>query len=494
MAGKKTQVTGGARVGNGKKKMGKMTKTLVTALVAVVVLAGAVAAINFIPEEEESSGSEDKSVVLFSENRKSITEVKVENESGGYTAVWNDGKVTIPALEGVPENVSLISALSLKATKITATQMITEDLSNEASYGLDEPRARVKISYGEGESFEIEFGDSAPGQAGVYAKCGGKIYITDATTAAGFLYSDKELANLALTPTVDIGKEMVIFGDITLEGSSRKETIKIRRTADENDSPLIVAAVFEMVEPHNRLVGLEATEVLFNSILNINATELLIIAPTEEEIKAHGLDVPYSSVKYMLYESEELTDYQEFGIYISEPDEEGYCNAMIEGSSGIYKIKYKENSLFDAEYKDMLDNMPVLPMIKNVAQLTVKFGEEEYAYTLDAPDEKTLNVSCRGETIDTENFRVLYQTILMLTGEEFVEGVTDLGDEYMTITYKYIDERYEDSVLRLYEGPVRRYYIEINGGVDFTVKAQRVEDIEEKCAKLQNGEDIELYY
>jgi len=481
-------------VGKVKKKKNKMMRTLVMSLVAVVVLAGAVAAIKFIPKGEESSGLENKSVVLFSEDKKSITEVKVENKAGGYTADWNNGEVTIPALDGVPVNANLISALAKKTVKITASQMISDELTEEGKYGLDEPTAKVKISYGEGKSFEIEFGDVAPGQAGVYAKHDGKIYITESLTAAAFFYSDKELADLALTPTVNFEEETVLFGDITLDGSSRKEAIKIRRTEEVSDTPLVIAAAFEMLEPHNRLVSFEAADTLFNSILNVNATELLIVNPTEEEIKAHGLEVPYSSVKFMLYESNELTDYQEFGIYVSEPDEEGYCNAMIDGSTGIYKVKYKENSLFDAEYKDMLDNMPILPLIKNVSQLTVKFGEEEYVYSIATPEETELGVTCKGQAIDSANFRILYQTLLMLTGEEFVEDVTDLGDAYMTITYKYTDERYEDSVVRLYNGPIRRYYIEINGGVDFTVKAQKVDDIEEKCVKLQNGEDIQIYY
>ena len=89
---------------------------------------------------------------------------------------------------------------------------------------------------------------------------------------------------------------------------------------------------------------------------------------------------------------------------------------------------------------------------------------------------------------------LLCSAVLMLSGEEFVEDEPEVTEPYMTVTYKYVNTNYDDNEINFYKGPLRRYYAEFNGGIDFTVKEQKIDDVKDKCEKLQRGEKIEVIY
>ncbi|MBP0990818.1 MAG: DUF4340 domain-containing protein [Oscillospiraceae bacterium] len=478
---------------NRKKKKGKMWKTLVILLAGALVLGAGAYFITSGKDNGVSESSGKETIVLFSSS--ALKEVSVENGKGGYTlTVDESGTGTVPELSGIPTNLKNIKSVVQKSGKISAAQLVKEDLSDSEEYGLSQPSAKIEIKYGDGESFKISLGDSVPGNVGVYAECGGKIYIIQNTAANVYFYGYNDLADLALTPEVDPENEVVIFGDIELGGWSRKEKIMISRTEEDEDTPLLVAAGFEMTEPKRRLVSFEAADEIFNSVLNIHATGIEIMHATQEDISEKGLADPYTYVKYVLYEDTDMTKPQYFGIYVSEPDEDGNCFAMIDGSEAIYVIKYVPDSIFDAEYKDLLDNMPILPYINNVAEFIIKIDGTTYDYVLTLDSDENLTVVCNGTTIDTDNFRSLYQSVLMLSGEEFVEDEPEVTEPYMTVIYKYVNTNYDDNEINFYKGPLRRYYAEFNGGIDFTVKEQKIDDVKDKCEKLQRGENIEVIY
>jgi hypothetical protein len=132
------------------------------------------------------------------------------------------------------------------------------------------------------------------------------------------------------------------------------------------------------------------------------------------------------------------------------------------------------------------------PLRLDLASLVVSFGGETYTYQSGKNDDGTQYAFVNGKAMDIDLFYSFYRLVTSAASDGlYLADAVATGNPLMTITYTYLDPDKSPDVMTLYEGGRARVDVDVNGTIEFDMKASFVDVMELACRHTVTGEPIE---
>lgn len=472
--------------------MNKKVKGLIIGGAAVVVLVAVLLLLMFMPNggDDTSASSEttssSKSIELNNQAAADVVTVKVVLPDEEYTMTQGgETAYSMTGMEDAPASNAIYAALASDAASLKALELISEETSNLADYGLDEPRSQVEITYADGTGANLSVGIAAPSGSGTYVLIDGKVYLFEDTRVDSFLYHKVDYISKTVTPTAATGDDAPVLKKITLEGTLRPEPIVMdisQETAND-----VTTDVYTMTAPKQRETDSANAAAAGNKIFRLTAEKVIAFNVTDEQLEEYGLKDPYSKV---------TVDYadQTITLMSSEPDDEGMAYVMNASKNVIFQANVSELGWVTATYEDLVSKTVMAPMVNDLSKITVTTPDQSYEFgvttTVDEEDEdvKTNTFTYQGKELASANFRIFYRNMIGCQKEEFTDQ-QPTGEPLLTFQYEYTDGRTPD-VVEFYKGENLMVLVSVNGECESKETQSYVDKILEDVVKVVNDEEV----
>lgn len=510
------------------KKPGKLTdsrKKTIILIVAVAAVAALVLLLIFLrkqplPSQDEESSlpaqisldvgedGEHEAVVAVDENgdirqngngslltyvRSDIKQIDVENKDGSFRIIPTtpDGEgtaYTVVGLEDYEIQSDIADEIAGKCAQLDFSKVISAD-ADLAEYGLDEPAAKVTVTYQDDTYAVIRVGDTAPAQAGAYVSFGSSkaVYLVDLNTVSSFSYSVNKLVSQNITDKVE-DSALLEFSDLTVSGTRYDEPITLEPNRDE-----AVGFSYEVTAPRRMFADEIESHDIAGNIRGLFAESVVCVNPSSDQLKSYGLDEPYASVK-AAYPDTDIV------LHASAPNEDGTVNLYNPDKKVIYSIQLAAVCWVKTGLEQLTPENPLNVNLAHVAQIGFSAGDTDFTVDVssdthtvtdeDTGTEQTVTdttASCNGKALDTGNFQVFFQNINAIKNL----GSTDekAGGKVLTITFRYTTDRSDDTVT-VYEGS-KDYLLDVNGVRMGSVSKSYIDKLIAGGADLIKGETVE---
>ncbi len=490
--------------------MKKTTKTMIIAIVSVVLLVGIFLLVYFVvptSSEEDTTSEFTEEYNLISHIPAEIEKIEVDNEYGKFTllsetptteSVAEDGTTstyteeTIYTLEGYEDMELLTGAPDTVANdcaSLTSTKIV-DDGTKKSDFGFDEPRAVVKVTYNTGDTATIRVGSDASSDLGAYVMVDGdnNVYLVDSDAADGYLYGAMDMltTEIGFAASDDSGNVFtkMVFGGSLFGG----EEISLEYSDYEAFSESYV-----ITSPDNTLANEGTVTYMVNNVRNLTAEKVIAVNVDEEKIKEYGLDNPYVTVE---------AEYPDLSVSykVTAPDEDNMLYLLSDGI--IYQMDAASITWVNYTYDEMLPTNVMSPKLSGVDKITVETTDKKYEFEIstettvtqdsDTDVETTVTtVTYNGETLDESNFNVFYQN---LTSAER-SGTDEIPKDkkaVLTVTYEFSDGKTGSAVY--YEAENRKCPVLINDTLSGLAFESYVTTITSDVAKVASGETVASVY
>ena len=501
-----------------KKPLTKRQRSLVTAgaiLAALILVVGVLFVLPSAeqPEESESSSEKEEGIRIFGFDSKMLETIEVENAFCEYTidittGTYDSGEEytagTIRELENVVNvDTTSIGQLVYYGVDLFARQIITDDLSRKAEFGLDDPEIVLTYNFSDGTSDQLYLGAVDASAIGRYVLYNDTIYL--AYDAAIGLYAKdfKEYVSAGISPERTDEETDVSYKYFNFSGTKYTNDIIItynEESFNQNEYVLNTSAYDLVYGDVKKTASMDAVEQRFINIFNRTAKEIVEVDPDDATVAKYGLDEPYVRIDYAVYTDDTHTEAIEYFIKITEPVD-GVCYAMNQTEDVIFLMEIAGNDVFTMGYNDVVNKMSLVPFITKVEEISYKTPDGEYVFTLEHftndEDEADIIVECDGQRMITDYFRTLYTSTIGITANEYLDvdeipSTSTLGDPAIEITIKYINGGRDDDTITMYKGPALRYYVAYNGQVEFLTQNTKVDLMLNNITKVLNNEEPEF--
>ena len=503
--------------------MSKRVRAIVAALICLAVLVGALLAITFWPEKDDTenngsnvsgiTGSEDESeqygnVKVYEFEVDNVRDITVENTVGGYTLSYVKSKTwTLKGVDsGFLTEEDLDSVLAT-ATEFVAVKLIAEKPTNMEAYGLDEPLATATIKYNTGETITVLVGDTnSSGGVYVYLKENDKIYLTESSWSDVFLLKNSAFIDLTVVDAIENdedGNEVdPKITKITYTGPALKNPIvieqnpeyltqvkEVEENAGEDDAEQTVyASEFMFTSPMVADISNDAFDGMQYAYYGLAATDVYSFKPTSKQLSDCGLSSP--QVVISLFDKNGTTKIN-LGKKVTIEEVE-YYYVTATGKTPIYIVEASNFTFFEEDLIDYMSAIVVNVLIDDIKTMTFEIGDDKYVFEQSGSGD-ALVVRYNGKKVSTAEYRDLYQLVMLVYCEESVEPNEYKGDGDIKITYTY-HEREKVDVVEYVKVATRKYMIRRNGSDLALVRSKYVDTLVFGVTELISGRDVPSDY
>ncbi len=471
--------------------MAKPIKMLLAALLILALLGGAGwFLLSRPPVRNGTAGGGNEVLHLAQKTPEAVARVDVENQHGAYTVTWQDGACTVADLPAHLVNGEYVQMLRDEASSVQYTRSVTEDLSGLADYGLDQPEARVDVTYTDGSSLHLLLGAEEPVGGGRYLmeEGGAAVLLMKNNRSIRFTMPVEKYLNYIIIPPENTASELDALQDIAFSGRAL-------------DSPIVLKAVLP------ERADMQLTGLSFGAVTHVvvapglheaNATTLLEVAEdllglisegvvdyncTKEELAAYGFDDPYLCIEFD-YKNGADAPVEHYRLLVSQW-EDGYI-VTLNDDGVVYRIL--DLSFLHVEYQDFVLRWFLSPFISDVQAVEVSAFGRDYRFEVEG-DARNVAASYEGQPLDSTRFRAFYNLLVSAAcdGAALEEAPQLSGEAELAIRYIYRNREKDDDVLALYTAPRRRLYVQVNGVCEFTMRQNFLPVVEEALQALTTG-------
>ncbi|MDR3336948.1 MAG: DUF4340 domain-containing protein [Treponema sp.] len=479
-----------------------MKRILIIAVLALVI-AGLGVTVLLLGKSDAAPVQERETAeyIINSAQDGDISRIAIKNESGEYEilapAQGGEG-LFIPGLEDLKPDSFFLSVTRSRLSFLMSQGSIAggEDL---APFGLSEPRAVVKVSFADGGERTIFIGNDAPDGANTYTRILGKegVYLAARRDLENCLLRSLDFVDKTIVEvqgnTVNPSGEGVPpeFERIELGGAFRRdEPVRIVKTeGPPPDRSGIAYNPYQIVQPVHANVSIDKGLPNLEALFDLKAIRVVHFLTDPGELVRYGLAEPYSTATVLGTLGSGLGG---FSLRASAPGEDGRIYLLREGVPLIYEVASDTVPWLELSFFDLMDKLVILPFIDNVARLEVYSPDISYTFTLSGEGDG-LVVQAGGETIDTANFRTLYQTVLTAMYESYTRELPEAGSvPLLEIRYHYRDGKPVDK-LSFYPAIARRVLLSYNGRRPFYTYSAYVDKVLTDCAQVLAGKKVRSY-
>lgn len=498
--------------------MKKAVKGIIGLSAALVVLGGGYAALMLTQPEEpteessisESSDTEQHEVILIHDDKATannaqgvIKTVDVKNPSGELHVVQKtpatEDSATVYTLDGyqdVEMKTSVIGTLANNANGMTSADIIEENCTNPAKFGLDSPDITVDIEYETGTKYRFFIGDSAPSGAVTYVMIDGMdtVFTVNDSTLANYSKTVNELVDTTILKSPE---EMPIIENFRIEREDLDYDIYLEYIEDDNKYKGGTSASHIMKEPVEAYLSADVSSEVITGMFGLNTDGIYSVHCKDSDIAETGLASPFCTVTmkcddgndYKLLLSESFTD-----------DENGKCcYAMLEGGNVIFIIKTEKAVWYTLQPVDIASTMYVASYVWNITDLKFSADGKDYnfeiapvdpANTPESPKASDFTVKYNGEDFDSERYRLFYSFLITGNAENFAfQEELPSGEPMAELEYtdSYDNQKH---TFAFYDYSAMTAIIAVDGQSKFFISKSYVETLIDNAKKLDTGEDF----
>lgn len=255
--------------------------------VAVLALAGLFSYYWFVERKREPKpeGEREKVTVLAVDKAKA-KEISIATAGGETIRLLKEGaawKVAAPF--AAPADTSAVESLLTSLEKLEADEVVVEQATSLAEYGLDEPTRTIRaLVEGAAAPLEVQFGAKSPDGSSVYARTASapKVYLVPQWVEGTF---DKKPFDLRDRDLLHVKRDDVR----SLEVVGPEGSFALARTD---------AGEWAFTKPVASRAGRWSVDGLLGTIENLRME--LVAAEAGADVKAFGLDRPARTVSLVL--------------------------------------------------------------------------------------------------------------------------------------------------------------------------------------------------
>ena len=493
------------------KQKRRLLPIIISAVLAVAVLAGGtVAVIKLIPEREDDTSTPSiEEIKVLDKSSDDFKTVTVTNKSGTYKLYSEEEKEessssssatssstvkTVWYLDGYAKDVinsSSVSSIVSSAASVTASREVTA--KSAAECGLESPAVKADFVTKDGAEFSLLIGGESPDGTGIYIKLStdDKIYINDSSIDSSLEFDALSLAatdSIAGVPTSDLSSDykddngdLSSFDSITLTGSNFPEKLVIAPNTDKN---LSIYAAYMTTSPTKRIAdNVDGIFGLFKSGVTVNG--------------AYSFDTSAASLKKLGLDNPELTAEIKVGSltqrYSFKKQEDGGYAVWYDGAKLIKKVDASSITFIDYKVNNYYASWVCLQSINELSNFTVKTPEKTYSFDIvydDAEDAKeTYVITYEGKKLTAENFQNFYQECISLSCSDFtVDKVS--GEPAMTIVFTYSDTSRAKTDVKFIKSGAAKYQYSIDGIEMGKINSSALNKILKHVEKVAKDESI----
>ena len=505
-------------------KNGKINKRVLIIIIAVVIVAGLVALLIFtrnasapkVNEDEiaepadisldvnadgehtakvavhqDGSIKENGSGNLLNYVPADISRIDVENTNGSFAVTSNtpEGEATVYTLVGYEDyglQEGVADEVATDASSVEFTKIISPD-GNLPDYGLDKPRAKVKVAYQDKTTATIRVGNEAPGAEGTYIAFGSSnaVYLVANESVDAFMYSVNQFINRAVTDTNE-DSDTAEFSELTITGSRYDDPITLKPNKDE-----AVDAVYLVTEPRKMYANAVESYDIAGAVRGLYADEVICVNPSDGQLESFGLADPYAEVN-ATYPDAKIT------LMASAADDSGNSYIFNPDKNIVYKMQSAALSWAHTSVEALVPQYIFAVKIAAVSKIEFNADDESYTFdvstTTELQDDEEGNTQdvtvtkavCDGKTLDENNFLVFFQNL------NDIENTGDVGSgsgEVMSFTYSYNTGRDNDTVT-VYSTGSAKYAVALNGDIIGSASKSYIDGLMKNPAALIKGEPV----
>lgn len=505
--------------------MSKLWRNVLIAVLVLALLGGALAFLLTTEPEKPSDNGEttdttdtvDESVTLIDikvpeKGASPITSVKVTSKGfDSFTVEQNkEGALFVKGFEGLGPNTALFEALESLLTKLKATKKVTET-DEPAAFGFDQPAATFAVTYDDGKSYTLEFGNEEPYGTGDYFRFADSntVYLVDtylldsvALNPSAYisttLYSDPTLPTAGKNETVT-----AVLRDIAFTGSFYPQPFALRMVGSKDKSEYLYTN-YLITEPY---VCASNSDKLGDTI--ITAASLyadLAVVPryTKKDLEKYGLSDPY--IKAELHTAAHISapseneddvmgnisfkNVEAHTVTLSKPDKDGNCYVIVDDNPSIFRINGGSIPWLELTYENSVSPLLFLKNISTLDRLTITvegnttaFQAAHYPEKEDADDQ--LAVTANGKKVSTEQFRSFYQVLMGISRQ----GATDKTPSGKPEVQVLVEGEGTDYDIKMYPVSASVYLVE-NQGELYKTTASQVRTLKKQLQNLLDGKEV----
>lgn len=522
-----------------KKKTSATTKTLFAAVCVLVVLAGVLLALLFIPKGEDKNEIEDGIATVTTKLDKNkvwqaevkakdgkiekngsgdlltlipadIKTIKLENDKGttvitSYTPTKKT-KETDPktgkAVEKTEqtqytvkgfENYDLQSGepdeIASACSKLSFKSVSCVDVSGKKSdFGFDKPRSVANVTYDDGTKSVIKVGKDAPQNLGTYVMFGSgdAVFLCETETVNHLLYGINDLVSLTINDAAE-DTEKSEFKTVTLSGKSYPKTVELQPNEDNE-----IESDYIIISPDRCYADNTEASSISGGIRGLFADKIMAVNPSADKLSQLGLANPQAEIKAVYKDTT-------VNLAASKPDSKGNCNLMKKGGNIVYKISAEKIAWVNSSYEKLVSEYVLEVDLKTVKALTVdNYSFDITTKTIKTTDDKgdensttKTTTEYNGKKIDEGNFETFFSNLTLLKKTEKTAKAPS-GTAYLTVTYSYSSERADD-VLKFYKSG-SDYIVTYNGAPVGKVRATYVEKLKTQAKDVSKGDEVKSFW
>lgn len=432
-----------------------------------------------------------------------IKSVKVKNSTDEFYVVQNgvteNGSGIIYTFDGYQEvnmNNALIGTLANNANGLTSEDVVEENCTDLAKFGLENPEITVDIEYETGTKCRMFIGNDAPVGDAKYVMIDGvdTVFTVRISALANYSKTLDDFVETTMLKSPDVYPKVE---KLTVSRKGEDDLIlEYDKSSDDEANRGGTSSTHIMTSPTFAYLTVERATDIITGMFGLSADSIYAVQCTESDIAEAGLKEPFCSVTM------ECDDGNDYKLLLSEyfDDSEGKsCYAMFEGGNVIYVLDAEKAKWVTVQPIDVASRMFVASYVWNITDLSVKSGDVSYEFDITqikepGEDEKltadNFSVTLNGEDFDAERYRKFYSFLIKANGESFALGedvpsgepmaVLEYTDSYMNKTMKF--EFYEKSALQA--------LVVADGESKFNISKSYVETLIENAENLKSDTEF----
>lgn len=436
----------------------KPIKSLIIVLVIIAILTGGfIWLLNTEPvdntDDPFASFEPSSTITIFSTEKENVKSMVVTNNGESYTLTKKDSDWVVNNDESIKIMQNRADTLAYECSNVVVKMLVKENVTDFASYGLDNTNTKVKFTLNDGQTQTILVGNMTADKSLYYVMIEGdnKVYAKSITGTESLvptleklretsLYSVAEGDLKAFTISKNGAKEISIFLEKEIDADGTEKSIWKMK------SPIVKPA-------NDYAIGEKILPVITSLVFDKVASN----APSN--LKEFGLDKPYAV--YTVTDSNAT-----YTISVGNKTEGGRF-VMISGSNAVYVVADSKISFVDIGYIQLADKLIHIENIEEVKNVIVAGNNEKFE--LSVTDEYKINNIIIGE----DAFKSAYQTVLSIMLDDFTNTTAKpTGKAAYTITYNKIDG--SSSNVSFYDWDDRNYIALINGEGNMLCRKKQV--------------------
>ena len=471
-------------------------KTLIVVGIAILaILAVALIMLLKTPAGDTDTKGKEDVFYLLTHDFKEIAAISVENENGSYDVKQVDGGFMVYDIPSDLVNAEYLQLLLDESSRIAIREKVADDPEDLSAYGLDKPRATVKIDYTDNTSAKLLIGQEEPMSDGVYTQLAGDkaVYLMPRSYTIRFTMPVENYIQYEITPTRKVEAALGVIRDCTFSGSVLPEPIIIQYVDEKNKDQMREAASFGVSTHLIRSPGFHeldqaAGNEVFQSMLGIVSEGIVAYNCDDATIASYGFDKPYIAADFTAVNGKDAKP-EEYHLKVVKRDD-GSLIMTCNDNRVIYKIL--DVSFTKVTYEKLVMRWFLTPFITDMEKMTVTTPQSRMEFGFTGDSNKNLAVSLDGKQQDIEQFRSYFRLVTSACNDGNPRTKErPKSSPVFTVEYDYKDPQKPNDVMKVYENDDRTVLVEVNGVIEFTMKRAYLERVLKAETSLKTGAAIE---